>query len=64
MKKQDKTKDVSYAIIYKRFLTDNGYYLFFPCQCIEGYYDQTDKSFMDVYNHLYYSLLNYNINTP
>lgn len=64
MKKQDKTKDVSYAIIYKRFLTDNGYYLFFPCQCIEGYYDQTDKSFMDVYNHLYYSCDNYTmINT-
>ena len=57
MKKQDKTKDISYAIIYKRFLTDNGYYLFFPCQCIEGDYDQTDKSFMDVYNHLYYSCL-------
>lgn len=64
MKKQDKTKDISYAIIYKRFLTDNGYYLFFPCQCIEGDYDQTDKSFMDVYNHLYYSCDNYTmINT-
>ena len=64
MKKQDKTRDISYAIVYKRILTDNGYYLFFPCQCVEGYYDKTDKSFMDIYNHLYYSCDNYTmINT-
>lgn len=64
MKKQDKTSDKSYAILYKRILTDNGYYLFFPCQCVEGYYDKTDKSFMDIYNHLYYSCDNYTmINT-
>ena len=64
MKKQDKTKDISYSILYKRILTDNGYYVFFPCQCVEGYYDKTDQSFLDDHNHLYYSCNNYTmINT-
>lgn len=59
MKKQDKKNDISYAIIYKRILTDNGYYLFFPCQCVEGSYDKSDKSFIDIYHNLYYSCNNY-----
>lgn len=64
MKKQDKTKDISYSILYKRILTDNGYYVFFPCQCVEGYYDKTDQSFLDDHGHLYYSCSNYTmINT-
>ena len=64
MKKQDKTKDISYSILYKRMLTDNGYYVFFPCQCVEGYYDKTDGSFLDNHGHLYYSCNNYTmINT-
>ena len=64
MKKQDKTKDISYSILYKRMLTDNGYYVFFPCQCVEGYYDKTDGSFLDEHGHLYYSCNNYTmINT-
>lgn len=64
MKKQDKTKDISYSILYKRILTDNGYYVFFPCQCVEGYYDKTDQSFLDDHGHLYYSCNNYTmINT-
>lgn len=64
MKKQDKAKDISYAILYKRIISDDGYYVFFPCQCVEGSYDKTDKSFLDIHNHLYYSCDNYTmINT-
>ena len=64
MKKQDKIQDNIYAILYKRQLLCDDYYVFFPCQCVEGCYDTSDKSFIDMYGNIYYSCSNHTmINT-
>lgn len=59
MQKQDKIKEDIYAILYRREITSDGRYVFFPCQCVEGCFDNSDKSFMDIYGNLYYSCENY-----
>lgn len=59
MKEKDNIKENMYAILYRRELVSDGRYVFFPCQCVEGYFDTSDKSFVDIYGNLYYSCDNY-----
>ena len=59
MKARDNIKDNIYAILYRREIASDGKYIFFPCQCVEGYFDSSDKSFIDVYGNIYYSCNNY-----
>ena len=59
MKQRDNIKENMYAILYRREIASDGRYVFFPCQCVEGYYDTSDKSFIDIYGNIYYSCDNY-----
>ena len=59
VKEKDEIRDSIYAILYRREVISDGKYVFFPCQCIEGYFDSSDKSFIDIYGNLYYSCCNY-----
>lgn len=59
MKQRDNIKENMYAILYRREIASDGRYVFFPCQCVEGYYDMSDKSFIDIYGNIYYSCDNY-----
>lgn len=59
MKEKDNIKDNMYAILYRREISSDGCYIFFPCQIVEGCYDLSDKSFIDIYGNIYYSCDNY-----
>lgn len=61
MKKLSKTSEDVCAIIYKRELLCDDYYIYFPCQCVEGSFDRSDESVIDKYNCLYYGCENYSI---
>ena len=58
MKVRDVKENV-YAILYRREIASDGKYIFFPCQCVEGCFDGSDKSFIDIYGNIYYSCDNY-----
>lgn len=51
--------DNFFAILYKRILLYEDYIIFIPCHYVEGYYDKSDKSFIDNSNIPYYSCDNY-----
>ena len=57
------TKNKMYAMIYKRTLLSDDYYIFLPCHYICGEYDITDKSITDLSGNPFYECSNYSIIT-
>jgi len=56
-------KNKVYAMLYKRELLSEDYYVFLPCHYLYGEYDSSDKSIIDITGNPFYDCNNYPIIT-
>lgn len=57
------TKVKEYALLYKREILSEDYYIFLPCHFIYGEFDSSDKSITDLTGNPFYECSNYSIIT-
>ena len=57
------TKVQEYAMLYKREVLSEDYYIFLPCHLIHGEYDSSDKSITDLTGTPFYECNNYTVVT-
>ena len=57
------TKNKMYAMLYKRELLSEDYYVFLPCHYLYGEFDLSDKSITDLTGNPFYDCSNYSIIT-